>query len=101
LKSPGNEIVIESVPTGSSLAGIVKVAVPFAMRALKNMFVAAVNEMIPCGRGCPGAGVTTAVTVNGCAVVIVEADRVTLTAGVVMGIEVTWTVEGFAVEASV
>ena len=44
---------------------------------------------------------TTAVTVNGCAVVIVEADRVTLTAGVVMGIEVTWTVEGFAVEASV
>ena len=71
-----------SVPAVSELAGMLIVALPLLKVIAAEVYPPLLNVTDPVGVGLPLPPFTETVTVSGCAVVMLEADGVTVTVGV-------------------
>jgi hypothetical protein len=81
-----------SFPVPSTPAGIVIVAVPPASTVAADSYPPPVTVTVPVGIAFPLPPLTTAVTVKGCVVVMLVAEGVTVTAGVILAGVVTVTI---------
>jgi hypothetical protein len=81
-----------SVPVASAPAGIVSISAPLLSAVAADVYPPPLSTTVPVGVGLPLPPFTATVTVRLCAVVTVDADGVTVTAGIVFVGEFTVTV---------